>query len=97
MNDETVNFLRLHSGAKRLHLIITEPKENNKTIKLVKDFNSIFTTILNVLLAGENIVVACTSRSKAIELHIFLVENGINIENILLVYQIVNKRDLICV
>ena len=93
MNDETVNFLRLHSGGKKLHLIIKEPAENNKTIKLVKNFNSIFTTILNVLHAGENIIVACTSRSKAIELHAFLIENGIDIDKLLLVHS-QNKGDI---
>jgi len=92
MNDETISFLRLHGGGKKLHLIVTEPKENNKTIKLVKDFDSIFTVILNVLLAGENIVVACTSRSKAIELHTFLVENGIDLDKLLLVHS-QNKGD----
>jgi hypothetical protein len=86
MNDETVEFLRTHANGKKIHLIVTEPKQNNKTIKLLKDFKASFSSILKLVLANENLFIACTSRDKAIELHAFLLENDIDAEKILLVH-----------
>jgi hypothetical protein len=86
MNDETVEFLKTHANGKKLHLIVTEPKDNTKTIKLLKDFKASFASILNLLIANENLFIACTSRTKAIELHTFLLENGISSDKLLLVH-----------
>ncbi|MGB4497900.1 MAG: plasmid replication protein, CyRepA1 family, partial [Methylococcaceae bacterium] len=89
LNDRCVEFLKQHCGNKKIHLIEAEEFDTNgKTYHLLKqdNFKSMYIRILRELQAGKKPFVGCTSKKEAKRLHKFLIEQGIEEKDLLLIH-----------
>jgi hypothetical protein len=84
LNDTVVAFFKSLAGDKTVTLIETTPQISEKNHWLLQNHAHSHEFILRDVKAGKRGVVACDTVANAIEVHKFLVKNGVNPSRILL-------------